>query len=730
MKRGAMLAVVALIAVAFMVCYAYTVSIGVKAEWSRAAPAGGYGDLNNDGTVTFTTESSPWRGEDNWLLLAFYDTYGPWDVNQDGIVNDGDVDEITGAWTGEFEPYYTRADVSCDGRVNVIDIYIVTKFWNQTTTPAMTEQRIAQIATIGNIPLTAAQAIERGDVNDDGVLSIEDFRLIIQYAKGEIDAFPVENGGNTPPVAILSQSHYNVTAYNPLLIDASSSYDPDGTIVSWRWMVSDGYDSGWIANMPTLTYTWEDIPFGTTKQYHVEVQVKDDYGDVSSASATVWVKGAIPPDNNPPVVIATISPPVGIINKDVVIDATASYDPDGDSLQYKLLIPYPDHIDSITWQNSPVFNYKFTQSGTYHIEVYVKDSHGAQSKEIYSYTVRDYVILTVYLNPHNNLVHVDIIPYVAEFHYPIGTSVTLRAYGDEFLGGRYTFSHWEGDLTGTENPVTITMDSDKTITAMFEKEYVTKYKLNVVVASTDGHLNVGDVHVVPYYGDWMYPEGTEVSLTAIPNEGYYFSHWDGSLTGSQNPISLTMNSDKNVIAYFTANTYTLTVNVVGGGSVTPSGGVYSADDVVTLTAIPNNGWVFDHWSGDAVGSTNPTTVIMNSDKEITAVFVEEQPMQYTLTLHADPPEGGTVVVIGVASASQHPAGSIVTISAIPNNGYTFKGWTGTTGDATTTVTMNSDMTVTAHFEKTRGRSLLFMIAIIVGIATGAGIVYWRLGKHG
>ena len=350
MKRGAMLAVVALIAVAFMVCYAYTVSIGVKAEWSRAAPAGGYGDLDNDGNVVFPT--------DCWLLLAFYDTYGPWDVNQDGIVNDGDVDEITGAWTGEFEPYYTRADITCDGRVNVEDVYVVIQFWNQTTTPAMTEQRIAQIAIVGNIPITAEQAIERGDVNDDGVLSIEDFRLMIQYAKGEIDAFPVENGGNAPPVAVLSQSQYDATAYTPLVMDASSSYDSDGTIVSWRWMVSDGYDSGWVANMPTLTYTWEDIPFGTTKQYHVEVQVKDDYGDVSSASATVWVKGAVDPQNLPPVPVLESSY-TAYNGVPITFDAGQSYDPDGTIVNYLFVIPYKGELIQQS-SSSPTFTHTFS----------------------------------------------------------------------------------------------------------------------------------------------------------------------------------------------------------------------------------------------------------------------------------------------------------------------------------------------------------------------------------
>ena len=43
---------------------------------------------------------------------------------------------------------------------------------------------------------------------------------------------------------------------------------------------------------------------------------------------------------------------------------------------------------------------------------------------------------------------------------------------------------------------------------------------------------------------------------------------------------------------------------------------------VTLTAIASEGYEFDHWSGNLSGSENPTTIIMDSDKEITANFTE------------------------------------------------------------------------------------------------------------
>jgi hypothetical protein len=71
-------------------------------------------------------------------------------------------------------------------------------------------------------------------------------------------------------------------------------------------------------------------------------------------------------------------------------------------------------------------------------------------------------------------------------------------------------------------------------------------------------------------------------------------------------------------------TYTLTTNVTGSGSISrnPDSLEYDENTEVTLTAIPDSGWVFVEWTGDLSGSTNPQNIIMNSNKTVTAVFVE------------------------------------------------------------------------------------------------------------
>ena len=69
----------------------------------------------------------------------------------------------------------------------------------------------------------------------------------------------------------------------------------------------------------------------------------------------------------------------------------------------------------------------------------------------------------------------------------------------------------------------------------------------------------------------------------------------------------------------------LTIVVQGSGTVTldPPGGSYSRGTPVTMTAIPAQGWNFDHWSGPTVdGSTNnPQVILMYNNYTVTATFV-------------------------------------------------------------------------------------------------------------
>jgi hypothetical protein len=63
------------------------------------------------------------------------------------------------------------------------------------------------------------------------------------------------------------------------------------------------------------------------------------------------------------------------------------------------------------------------------------------------------------------------------------------------------------------------------------------------------------------------------------------------------------------------------VTTNGNGTVEPSSGTYEAGESVVLTATPAEGYRFDRWEGDLTGSENPATIVMQSNRNVIAVFV-------------------------------------------------------------------------------------------------------------
>ena len=230
-----------------------------------------------------------------------------------------------------------------------------------------------------------------------------------------------------------------------------------------------------------------------------------------------------------------------------------------------------------------------------------------------------------------NFVDIDTVYYTLMMHLSGGGVITPAAGVHSYLAGTvvdlsassatgWQFDGWSGDLESTVNPAQMTIDSDKAITATFTPAQVTTYTLTV---DTTGS---GSVTRVP--SQTTYLRGDVVTLTATPDTGWYFGGWMGDLNTANAVEHLTMDSDKVVTATFAQEppvTYTLTVRVVGQGTVNPIGGAYVAGTAVTLTATADAGWQFDGWSGAVSGTLTRTQVVMDADKDVTATFSTTQP---------------------------------------------------------------------------------------------------------
>jgi len=151
-------------------------------------------------------------------------------------------------------------------------------------------------------------------------------------------------------------------------------------------------------------------------------------------------------------------------------------------------------------------------------------------------------------------------------------------------------------------------------------------------------------------------------------------------------------------------TYTLrmAVKVDDSGSTTPSVGnhVYDAGEVVRIRATPALGWCFDHWSSNVANpGSSSTTVTMDSDKKVTAYFVQIPSSIYTLIVTCQISEGGSVMLTPTAENNQYEEDSFVELTAIPNDGYAFSSWGGdlTGSNNPVNITMDSDKNIVANF---------------------------------
>ena len=133
-------------------------------------------------------------------------------------------------------------------------------------------------------------------------------------------------------------------------------------------------------------------------------------------------------------------------------------------------------------------------------------------------------------------------------------------------------------------------------------------------------------------GAGVYEEGTTVTLTATPNEGYEFVSWTngGAVVSTNATYSFVIKKNLALVANFKAveaTVYTISTEAVNG-TVTGAG-VYEEDATVTLTATPADGYNFKNWtvSGAEVSAENPYIFTATADVTVTANF-EEIPVEY------------------------------------------------------------------------------------------------------
>jgi hypothetical protein len=178
----------------------------------------------------------------------------------------------------------------------------------------------------------------------------------------------------------------------------------------------------------------------------------------------------------------------------------------------------------------------------------------------------------------------------------------------------------------------------------------------------------------------QFEEGETVTLNAIPSANYNFFSWTGSgLSGSNTSTSFVMDSDKSVTALFTKKTYALEIVIEGEGEVDKKiikSGIstdYNIGTIIELSAKPAIGWDFQEWKGDLTGTENKKEITINGPKKITAIFKQKK---YSLNIEIEGQGRVEEKIIKPGFSNDYISGTVVELTAIPEDGWLFLKWSG------------------------------------------------------
>ena len=142
---------------------------------------------------------------------------------------------------------------------------------------------------------------------------------------------------------------------------------------------------------------------------------------------------------------------------------------------------------------------------------------------------------------------------------------------------------------------------------------------------------------------------------------------------------------------------TTTVSPEEGGTIDPPSGSYESGVQLSVRANPSEGWRFDRWEGDFLNITvNPVNISMTKDHNVIAVF---EPRDYPLHISIKG-EGVVEEKIVQQKSTEYPFGTIVQLTAVPQEGWQFGYWEGDveTNENPTIIEITNDNNVTAVFE--------------------------------
>ena len=222
--------------------------------------------------------------------------------------------------------------------------------------------------------------------------------------------------------------------------------------------------------------------------------------------------------------------------------------------------------------------------------------------------------------------------------YNLGESVELTA---EPADG-FTFGYWTIDASGHTSPMSITMNANMTVSAVFLETVPNKHRI-ITLEVPQGYVELSP-------DKDLYDEGETVRIEAIPNKpepylesDYEFDRWEGLPAGipNTNPVDIAITEDLRLTPVFKlkATQFRIYPSVVGDGAIeiynmadpeprnpVPENTLFNLGDNLMLKAIPDASRQFFFWSGDIELADYTVTEFeftISTDLSIAAIFSDE-----------------------------------------------------------------------------------------------------------
>ena len=276
--------------------------------------------------------------------------------------------------------------------------------------------------------------------------------------------------------------------------------------------------------------------------------------------------------------------------------------------------------------------------------------------------------------------------------YYEGDTVTLTVNPDS--GYRAVISGIPAGYTVSGDTYTFTMgESDLTISVEFEALPAISLAVRAYPDDAAGSASISQNET-----------NGEVTLTATPKDGYHFLGWydvgSSSFISQANPYTFEPTQSMTIFAYYYVSVYKANVEH-GTLEIVDEKQAYAADDVVTLKGTPDEGYVLDYYLAGKLEGSSANLEPLEGDSFTMPAYDMAVGVRFaklhTISALASPNEGGTVT-----GAGQYKDGTVVTLTATANSGYSFVNWTENgaevSADATYSFTASANRTLMANFE--------------------------------